>query len=174
MTGRWHQPQPGDLYQVLGVSPDASRAEIIRAYRFKARAAHPDTHPADPQAAARFRALTSAYQVLSDPARRGDYDRHRGGAAVPEPPAWPGPARRPFPGSAPLRAGPTWVQPPDAAGQATAGGSEPDALTVLASLLGLSPGSRPGWPAGERHWPAGEWDWPADDRVWGWGWEWIW
>jgi len=53
VTGRWHQPQPGDLYQVLGVSPDASRAEIIRAYRFKARAAHPDTHPADPQAAAR-------------------------------------------------------------------------------------------------------------------------
>ena len=60
---------------MLGVSPDASQEAIVQAYRRLARVSHPDARPDDPQAAARFRALTSAYEVLSDPIRRDDYDR---------------------------------------------------------------------------------------------------
>jgi len=62
-------------YEVLGVSPDARQEAIVQAYRRLARVSHPDARPDDPQAAARFRALTSAYEVLSDPIRRDDYDR---------------------------------------------------------------------------------------------------
>ncbi|MBO0809173.1 MAG: J domain-containing protein, partial [Actinobacteria bacterium] len=64
-----------DPYAVLGVPADASRQDIVRAYRRAAQLAHPDTQPQDPQAAARFGALSDAYQTLSDPGRRADYDR---------------------------------------------------------------------------------------------------
>lgn len=85
MTGwAFHRPR-ADLYQVLGVGRDATREQIARAYRQQARSAHPDAHPADPQAAARFRALTSAYDVLSDPVRRDDYDRQQAAETPPEP-----------------------------------------------------------------------------------------
>jgi curved DNA-binding protein CbpA len=71
-TGR----HPGKtLYGVLGVPPEASPECIVHAYRRQARCAHPDVRPGDPSAAARFRTLTSAYEVLSDPGRRADYDR---------------------------------------------------------------------------------------------------
>jgi curved DNA-binding protein CbpA len=79
-------PSPGqsaDLYQVLGVPADASRAEIARAYRQLARGAHPDTQGTDPAAAGRFQQITEAYRILGDPARRARYDR-----------AHPRPARR--------------------------------------------------------------------------------
>ena len=66
---------PGRPYEVLGVSPDAPQEAIVQAYRRLARVSHPDARPDDPQAADRFQALTSAYEVLSDPIRRGDYDR---------------------------------------------------------------------------------------------------
>jgi hypothetical protein len=64
-----------DLYALLGVPHDASRAQIGQAYRQRAHSAHPDTQPADPTAAARFRTLTHAYHVLGDPTRRAAYDR---------------------------------------------------------------------------------------------------
>lgn len=65
-----------DLYRLLAIGPDASAADIVRAYRRQARAYHPDTQPPEEaDAAARFRAVTQAYQVLSDPARRAAYDR---------------------------------------------------------------------------------------------------
>ena len=67
---------PGpDLYQLLGVSREASHQEIALAWRRRARAEHPDARPADADAPGRFRALAGAWQVLGDPARRAAYDR---------------------------------------------------------------------------------------------------
>lgn len=65
-----------DYYETLGVSHTAEPAEITRAYRGLARDLHPDTNP-DPAATDRFKELTAAYDVLSDPRRRVAYDRAR-------------------------------------------------------------------------------------------------
>lgn len=65
-----------DYYETLGVSRTAKPSEITRAYRRLARDLHPDTNP-DPAAEDRFKQLTAAYDVLSDPARRAAYDRAR-------------------------------------------------------------------------------------------------
>ena len=70
-----------DLYQLLGVDRGASGGEITRAWRRRAAAEHPDRRPRDAAAPARFRALTEAYQVLGDPARRAAYDRSLRGPA---------------------------------------------------------------------------------------------
>jgi curved DNA-binding protein CbpA len=68
------RPSP-DLYQLLGVSREASREEIALAWRRRARDEHPDARPDDADAPSRFRALAEAWQVLGDPARRAAYDR---------------------------------------------------------------------------------------------------
>jgi molecular chaperone DnaJ len=65
-----------DFYKELGVSSDASSDEIKRAYRKLARDLHPDTNP-DPGAAERFKAVSEAHSVLSDPAKRKEYDETR-------------------------------------------------------------------------------------------------
>lgn len=67
-----------DLYVRLRVPVDASRHDIVRAYRRMAQSAHPDAHPDDPEAAQRFRQITEAYEVLVDEERRAAYDRARG------------------------------------------------------------------------------------------------
>ena len=64
-----------DLYEILEVSRDASMDEIKRSYRRLARECHPDANPDDPEAEARFKELAAAYEVLSDPEKRGRYDR---------------------------------------------------------------------------------------------------
>lgn len=65
-----------DFYSELGVSSDANADEIKKAYRKLARDLHPDTNP-DPTAAERFKAVSEAHSVLSDPAKRKEYDETR-------------------------------------------------------------------------------------------------
>ena len=62
-----------DLYTVLGVSRDASPEEIKKAYRTLARKLHPDVNP-DEATQERFKEVTRAYDVLSDPKKREMYD----------------------------------------------------------------------------------------------------
>ncbi|OUM53176.1 hypothetical protein BVG19_g2438 [[Candida] boidinii] len=73
-----------EYYDILGVSPDASDLEIKKAYRKKAMLTHPDKHPNDPEAAAKFQAVGEAYQILKDPELRKNYDSFGKQQAVPE------------------------------------------------------------------------------------------
>lgn len=64
-----------DPYKVLGVSKTASQDEIRKAYRKLAKELHPDLHPGDKAAEARFKEVSSAYHLLGDPERRARFDR---------------------------------------------------------------------------------------------------
>ncbi|MCR9161956.1 MAG: DnaJ C-terminal domain-containing protein [Nannocystaceae bacterium] len=63
-----------DLYETLGVGRKASASEIKKAYRSLTRKYHPDKNPGDKAAEERFKAVSSAYDVLSDTERRANYD----------------------------------------------------------------------------------------------------
>lgn len=63
-----------DLYGILGVDKSASADEIKKAYRTLARKHHPDRNPDDPSAEARFKEVSAAHAVLSDPDKRKMYD----------------------------------------------------------------------------------------------------
>jgi molecular chaperone DnaJ len=65
-----------DYYAVLGVDKNAGEAEIKKAYRTMALKYHPDKNPDDPEAEKKFKEVTAAYQVLSDPEKRSQYDRY--------------------------------------------------------------------------------------------------
>jgi molecular chaperone DnaJ len=64
-----------DYYEILGVSRDASRDSIARAYRKKALKYHPDSNPDDETAIARFKEAAEAYEVLGDANKRSRYDQ---------------------------------------------------------------------------------------------------
>ena len=63
-----------DLYKVLEVSKDAPQDEIRRSYRRLARKYHPDANPGDKRAEERFKEVQHAYEVLSTPEKRREYD----------------------------------------------------------------------------------------------------
>lgn len=66
-----------DFYAILGVSKDASDADIKKSYRKMARKYHPDTNPGDSAAEQKFKDITEANSVLSDPEEREQYDAIR-------------------------------------------------------------------------------------------------
>ena len=67
-----------DYYKTLGVGKNASEEEIKKAYRKLARQYHPDRNPGDKQAEERFKEISQAHDVLSDPDKRKAYDRGTG------------------------------------------------------------------------------------------------
>ncbi len=65
-----------DYYEVLGIGRDADENEIKKTYRQKARKLHPDVNKDDPQAEAKFKELSEAYEILSDPDKKARYDQY--------------------------------------------------------------------------------------------------
>ena len=63
-----------NYYNTLGIAPNATEDEIKKVYRSLAMRFHPDRNPA-PGADARFKAVTKAYEILSDPVKREEYNQ---------------------------------------------------------------------------------------------------
>ncbi|KAK8898564.1 hypothetical protein M9Y10_000856 [Tritrichomonas musculus] len=64
------------LYDILGVSPDASDRDLKKAFMKKARETHPDKHKDDPDATEKFQQVNEAYEILKDPQKREIYDKY--------------------------------------------------------------------------------------------------
>src|SRR6185503_10388642 len=71
-----------DYYEILGVSKSVTADEIKKAYRKVAMQHHPDRNPGDHNAEEKFKEAAEAYEVLSDPDKRAQYDRY-GHSALP-------------------------------------------------------------------------------------------
>lgn len=65
-----------DYYKVMGVPKDIPQKDIRAAYRKRSKQFHPDLHPDDPKAKAKFQMLNEAYEVLNDPEKRAKYDQY--------------------------------------------------------------------------------------------------
>ena len=64
-----------DYYKIMGVTKDTPQKDIRAAYRKRSKQFHPDLHPDDPKAKAKFQLLNEAYEVLNDPEKRAKYDK---------------------------------------------------------------------------------------------------
>lgn len=89
-----------NYYEILGIPEEASHYEIKAAFKKLAMMYHPDKHAGDPQMEERFKEINMAYQVLSDPIQKANYDYRLKYSVptydyVPPPPPRPGPYRRP-------------------------------------------------------------------------------
>ncbi|MBO6187307.1 MAG: J domain-containing protein [Prevotella sp.] len=65
-----------DYYKILGVDKTIAQKDVKKAYLKRAKQFHPDLHPDDPKAKAKFQALTEAYDVIGDPEKRAKYDKY--------------------------------------------------------------------------------------------------
>ena len=65
-----------DYYKILGVQRDIPQKEVRKAYLKRAKLFHPDLHPDDPKAKAKFQALNEAFDVINDPEKRRKYDQY--------------------------------------------------------------------------------------------------
>ncbi|SEV81829.1 curved DNA-binding protein [Prevotella aff. ruminicola Tc2-24] len=65
-----------DYYKILGVDKNIPQKDVKKAYLKRAKQFHPDLHPDDPKAKAKFQALAEAYDVIGDPAKRAKYDQY--------------------------------------------------------------------------------------------------
>ena len=65
-----------DYYKILGVDRNIPQDQVREAYRKRAKLFHPDLHPNDPKAKAKFQDLNEAYDVISDPEKRKKYDQY--------------------------------------------------------------------------------------------------
>ena len=65
-----------DYYKILGVDKNIPQKDIRSAYRKRAKQFHPDLHPNDPKAKAKFQAISEAFEVLNDPEKRAKYDKY--------------------------------------------------------------------------------------------------
>ena len=65
-----------DYYKILGVDKTIAQKDVKKAYLKRAKQFHPDLHPDDPKAQAKFQALQEAYEVISDPEKRQKYDQY--------------------------------------------------------------------------------------------------
>lgn len=65
-----------DYYKILGVDRNIPQKDVRAAYRKRAKQFHPDLHPNDPKAKAKFQALSEAYDVIGDPEKRKKYDQY--------------------------------------------------------------------------------------------------
>lgn len=65
-----------DYYKILGVDRNIPQKDVRAAYRKRAKLFHPDLHPNDPKAKAKFQALSEAYDVIGDPEKRKKYDQY--------------------------------------------------------------------------------------------------
>jgi curved DNA-binding protein len=65
-----------DYYKILGVDKNIPQKDVKKAYVKRAKQFHPDLHPDDPKAKAKFQALNEAYDVIGDPEKRKKYDQY--------------------------------------------------------------------------------------------------
>ncbi|MBR2236459.1 MAG: DnaJ domain-containing protein [Prevotella sp.] len=65
-----------DYYKILGVDKSIAQKDVKKAYLKRAKQFHPDLHPDDPKAKAKFQALNEAYDVIGDPEKRAKYDQY--------------------------------------------------------------------------------------------------